>query len=147
MGAEGSSGRLSPGSARTPDPLGLSLPGVAIPFGLGEPSPQRLDLGVQLAAVDGKLNALILHVSELLAQLNVLCHHGQEIVGALAVVGRRWFRSAGRAAPPRELRRRGAGRDPAHGVPVNPGGNPLSARFSRALARSRTMLHAIFPCI
>lgn len=56
-------------SAAASKPLGLGLPCVALFTDLGEPDPQRLDLGVQLAAVDGQFDALVLRLGKLKPQL------------------------------------------------------------------------------
>jgi len=63
-------------SARTPGSLGFDAPGITIPLGLGQPGAQGLDLSVKLARVDSELNALVLNLCELLAQLVVLDGHG-----------------------------------------------------------------------
>jgi hypothetical protein len=70
-------------SARAPGLLGLGPPSVPIVLGLSQPSLQLLDLGMEVPGVDRQLNALVLRLRELRAQLGVLDHYGQEFGGAL----------------------------------------------------------------
>jgi hypothetical protein len=57
--------------------LGLGFPGVALVACFIEKRSQGLDLGVQVARIDRHLEELLLDLSELKAQLGVLCREFQ----------------------------------------------------------------------
>lgn len=70
-------------SARAPPLFGLCAPGIALALGLRQSETQGLVRGVLLTRVDRQLDALVLNLRELPAQLRILDDHGKEIGAAL----------------------------------------------------------------
>ena len=70
-------------SARAPPLFGLCAPSIALALGLRQSETQGLVRGVLLTRVDRQLDALVLNLRELPAQLRILDDHGKEIGVAL----------------------------------------------------------------